>query len=243
MVDEEDRDDGRVHEVADPEDHGRHEHATVAAVGPDVASDDVDRPARGSRDGVVPHAEDGDRADEGDQSRSGEDERRGDDVDERASDRRSGDARDRRANADVGHGFRALAIGIDPLHQPRVRADVRDGDDKRDDRRRREHEGRRRDEDPDEEDDARGRRRGRDDPDRRQTREQVGEERGEQMADERRRDDERDVGGAPAHPPHDDGHERDDDRDVHAGAEGASRVDPEVAAHACGCPVAFHTRD
>src|SRR5207249_2145808 len=63
------------------------------------------------------------------------------------------------------------------------------------------------------------------------------------LADERRRDDERDVGGAPAHPPHDDGHERDDDRDVHAGAEGASRVDSEVAAHACGCPVAFHTRD
>src|SRR5258705_4601106 len=111
MVDQQDREDREVHEIASAEDREREQELAIAPIRPDVARDRYRRAARGRRGwAVVADPEERERARESDQRGGGEDPLRRDDIDEGAGDRGRSDAGDRRADPDVAHRERALAV-------------------------------------------------------------------------------------------------------------------------------------
>ena len=246
MVDEEDGVDGDVHEVPHAEHREREEKPPVLVIRPYVTRDHTERSTRGElRGAVVADPEECDRARQTNESGRGENPRGRDHVDERTGDRGRDNAGDRSADANVGHRLRSLTVGVDPLHQRGVGTDVRDADDEEHDGRDGEHQRRHREKDTGKKGRPCQRHRARDDTHLREPSEEVHGDRRKKMADERRCDHDRDVGGGPAEPPHDDRHERDEDGDIDATTDGAEGVDPEISTNARGCPVlyAVHARN
>ena len=123
------------------------------------------------------------------------------------------------------------------MHERGVRADVRDRDHPDNDGRRREHERGCGDQDPDEKRSPGDRDGAGHDADERNAREQVAEERRDEVAHERRGDDDRDVCRRPTEPAYHDRHEGHQDGDVRATADRAEEVDAEIAADERGRPV------
>ena len=112
MVDQHDREDREVHEVARAEEREREQQLAVTEIRPHVARDRESRAARGRCGGtVVTDREEREGARKSEQRRGGEDPLCGHDVDEGSGDRRGRDPGDRRSDAHVAHRERALAVG------------------------------------------------------------------------------------------------------------------------------------